>query len=234
MSILIPIGFVTMREAADQVAVAMYGGEPDRPVVKQNRDAGFDVSDRAAIEYAIAKIWAAVDRGRLEAFVFGPRSEKPLRLSPSVSKEIPALRSARGGSFSFLRFGNSHYDQFHNLFGANLAKVLVIFEEPDIKKLARSLLLTRRRRTARVAGKGSGRPSRQSEIGSIIQKAIDGRKWNPTSSIKALTAIVNRQLFNHVSTETVTRALDKLYSQTGDRRFERLRQAKRRPSAEPA
>jgi hypothetical protein len=62
-------GFVTMREAADQIAVAMYGGEPDRPVVKQNRDAGFDVSDSAGIEDAVAKIWAAVDRGGLEAFV---------------------------------------------------------------------------------------------------------------------------------------------------------------------
>jgi len=229
MSALIPIGFVTMRDAADQIAVAMYGGEPDRPVVKQNKDAGFDVSDGAAIEDAVAKIWAAVDRGRLEAFVFGPRSEKPLRLSPSISKEIPALRSTRGGGFSFLRPNNSHYDQFRNLFGANLGKVLVIFEEPEIKKLARSLLRTRRRRTERVTGEWRGRPSRQSEIESIIQKAIDGRKWTPTRSVKTLTAIVNRQLFSPVSPDTVTRALDKLYSQTGDRRFERLRQAKPRP-----
>jgi len=65
MSHLIPGGFLTMRQAADQLAIAMYSGEPDRPVATQQRELGNDVADGAAVVDAIGRIWAAVDRGKL-------------------------------------------------------------------------------------------------------------------------------------------------------------------------
>ena len=54
-----------MRQAADQLAIAMYSGEPDRPVATQQRELGNDVADGAAVVDAIGRIWAAVDRGKL-------------------------------------------------------------------------------------------------------------------------------------------------------------------------
>ena len=81
MTRLIPKGFLTLRQAADKIAVAMYSGVPDRPVVKQNKESGFAVDDGAAIDDAISNIWAAVDNGKLQAFVIGPKRPTPLKLS---------------------------------------------------------------------------------------------------------------------------------------------------------
>jgi len=52
-----------------------------------------------------------------------------------------------------------------------------------------------------------------------IRDVVDRRKWNATMSVKALTREVNRAGKPHqlVSQDTVTRALDGIYEQTGDR-----------------
>jgi hypothetical protein len=57
-----------------------------------------------------------------------------------------------------------------------------------------------------------------------IQKLVDDEKWNTTMSLKTLAQLVNRCLETDktISEETVTRALDKLYEVTGDRRFQRI------------
>ena len=106
MSRLIPKDFWTIREAAERVAVALYSGVPDKPIVKDLRASKLDVVDGAAIDDAISEIWTAVDKSKLEAFVVGAKRTSPLRLSAEDSKRIPALRSPRGGDFSFLRPSN--------------------------------------------------------------------------------------------------------------------------------
>src|SRR5450830_1451480 len=92
MGRLIPDDFLTIRQTADEFAVAMYSGLTDRPSIKQHRRSGFDVADGAAVEEAISKIWAAVDRGTLQAFVVGPSCWNPLKLSARMSQAIPLLR----------------------------------------------------------------------------------------------------------------------------------------------
>jgi hypothetical protein len=96
----------------------------------------------------------------------------------------------------------------------------------DVLKLTRRLM--RARRTARKTD-GQKKPRGRSPLIAIVQPVISDvvarRKWNPTMAMKALTREVNRagkwpQL---VSEDTVTRALDLLYEQTYDRRFERVR-----------
>jgi hypothetical protein len=225
MGRLIPNGFLTIRQAADRFAVALYSGTADRPTIEQQRKSGFDVADGAAIEDAISKIWTAVDRGKLQAFVIGPGRRSPLKLSARMSAGIPLLRSPKGGDFTFLRPSNPHYSQFVQWFGRDLAKVAVVFQDADVSKAARSLLRARRRRTASAKARSAGRPSRMIELKRIIREIIDKRRWSPTQSLKALTRAANQhaRCMTLVSDETVTRALDNLHSETGDRRFERLR-----------
>src|SRR6476619_4298288 len=103
MNRLIPDKFLTIRQAAAKLAVAMYAGKPDRAVVTRARASGFDVADGTAIDDATSELWSASDRETIQAFVVGPRIANPLKLPFGMSEGIPALRSPRGGDFSFLR-----------------------------------------------------------------------------------------------------------------------------------
>jgi len=227
MSRLIPRGYLTIREAADEIASAMYAGEPDRPAVKELREAGIDVADGAAIEGAISKLWAAVDRKKIQAFVVGPTRAEPLKLTSEMSKAIPALRSARGRDLNFLRASNLYHKQFVQWFGLDFSTISVVFRGEDIKSLARSLLRARRRQAASAKGK-VGRPSRRADVEAAIREVIDRGRWCPTQSIKALTREVNRlgKCVKPVSDETVGRVLKQLHEETVDRRFERVQRAK--------
>jgi hypothetical protein len=227
MAHLIPDGFLTLKQAANKLAVALFAGVPDRSVIEQHKKSGFDVADGAAVEQAISEIWAALDRGKLGAFVVGPRHPSPLRISARMSEGIPLLRSLRGGDFSFLRPRNPYYGQFIERFGRDLTSVLVVLRASEVTSMARSLLGARRRRTPSVRTRNAGRPSRRGEVKREIRAVIDKRQWSPLQSLKALTKTVNvrARWLTPVSDETVARALHELHGETGDRRFERLRRA---------
>src|SRR5882757_9451772 len=146
MSRLIPDGFLTIRQAAERLVVALYSGVPDRSVVKKVRELGLDVADGAALDHAVSEIWAAVDRRKLNLFLVGARRDAPLKFSAEMSKGIPLLRSPRGADFNFLRPANPLYPQFVEWFGSDLSTVTVVFREQEIEELARVLLRARRRR----------------------------------------------------------------------------------------
>jgi hypothetical protein len=225
MSRLIPDGFLTIRQAAELLAVAMYSGVPDRPIIKQLREkSGFDVADGQAIEDAKSEIWVAVDR-TLQTFAVGAKHQTPLKLSAAMSKEIPGFRSSTGGNFGLLRHSNRNHHQFAEWFGRDLTKVSVVFREAEIRQLARTLLRTRRRKAMSAGTTKVGRPSHKIEVKRIIRGVIHARKWNPTQSIKKLTQKVNSKgtWLHPLSDDTVARRLDELYSETGARRFQRVR-----------
>jgi hypothetical protein len=232
---LIPAEYLTLRQSADQIAVARYCGVADTSAVKELRESGFDVTDGAAIQAAISKIWSSVDNGKLQAFVVGPRRARPLKLPAAMSKGIPGLRNPRGGDFTLLRPGNPNHHQFREWFGRNFSSVALIFPDAEIKRLARSLLQSRRRKAAAASATKAGRPRRIAEVQIIIRDVIDARKWTSTMSIKALTQAVNSRSkwLEPVSDDTVTRALDELYAKTNDRRFERVRRVKNAPARRP-
>ena len=57
MSRLIPEGFLTLSQAAQLVAMALYGGIPDRDAVRLLKESGDDVADGAALDEAIGAVW---------------------------------------------------------------------------------------------------------------------------------------------------------------------------------
>jgi len=50
---LLPEGFLTIRQGAERLAAAMYGGVPDRPEIASLRELGGDVADGAALDAAV-------------------------------------------------------------------------------------------------------------------------------------------------------------------------------------
>jgi len=230
MSRLIPDSFLTIRQAADELTVAMYSGIPEQPRVKTLKEEGYDVADGKAIDDAISKLWTAVDRGNVHPFLLGPKRQTPFKVPAGMTEGIPLLRSARGGDFNFLRPGRRIHCQLVEWFGPDLSQVSVVFRAREIARLARSLLKARRRKAASTNARNVGRPSRQIEVKRIIREIIDLRRWCPKRSLKALTVEVNRRCRNSdpISADTVTRALDALFGEALDRRFERLRRSERR------
>ena len=77
MSRLVPDGFLTIRQATDKLAVAMYSGIPDRSIVEGFKELGIDVADGAANDEAFDEIWAAVDGGKSRRSCLGQDVLRP-------------------------------------------------------------------------------------------------------------------------------------------------------------
>jgi hypothetical protein len=214
------------REAAATIEDALFSGVPDRAPVLKFRAAEGDVADGTANKAAVSKLWEAVDKGMLRAVAVGGRPRRIVRLSADMTKGIPFLR--RCGDFTFLRPRNEHYAQIVAWFGLDLANITLAFRERDLEKLTPAIRRTRRRASRPSPGpkKSAGRPKAVPEVKSCIREVIEQKKWIATESMKALTQQVNRKLPRGVSEDTVTRAFDKLYEETGDRQFQRHRKSR--------
>ena len=57
MTRLVPIGFLTFREAVSKIEDAMFAGIPNREEVKKHRDRGYCVGDGAADRKAADELW---------------------------------------------------------------------------------------------------------------------------------------------------------------------------------
>jgi hypothetical protein len=231
MTAVLPIGYLTILQAADLLLPAMYAGVPNLPVVRRLRKEGLDVGDGRARDRAIAELWKAVDAGTLRALGIGGRPRRIIRLDSEVTKSVPTLRSPRGRGFTFLRQSNPTYHELASEFGPLLHRAALAFREMEVQKLARRLMRARRIAQKATGQKNPrGRPSRMRIVQPVISHLVAQQKWNSTMGMKALTREVNRvgKWPQDVSQDTVTRALDLLHEQTKDRRFERVRH-KRRP-----
>jgi hypothetical protein len=68
---VLPIGYVTLLQAAEMLQASMFGGVPDQEAVKSLRRTGVNVRDGLATDRAIDEIWKAVDAGSVRAMVVG-------------------------------------------------------------------------------------------------------------------------------------------------------------------
>src|SRR5260370_24945142 len=230
MNAVLPIGYVTLLEAAEMLLPAMYAGVPDLPIVTSRRHEGIDVKDGSAIDRAIVDLWKAVDKETLRSVAIGGRPPRVLRLDPKFTKAVPTLRSPRGRGFTLLRQSNPAYHELAAWFGPLLHRATLAFRVTEVQKLARRLM--RARRTAQKTDsqkRTRGRPSRIATVQPMISDLVARRKWHPTMVMKALTREGNRagKWPQRVSQDTVTRALDLLYEQTHARQFERVRRTRR-------
>jgi hypothetical protein len=225
VSRIVPVGYLTFREAAVKIEDALFAGVPNRAIVVKFREAEGDVADGKANREAISKLWEAVDKGKLRPVAVGGRPRRIVRLSPDMTKGILALR--RGGDFTFLRPRNEHYAQVVAWFGLDLANINLAFRESDLDKLVPTIRRMRRRASSPLGSKKSaGRQKILPAIKLWIREMIEQRKWDSTQSMKALTQQVIRKSKKTVSEDTVARALDQLYEETNDRQFQRRRRSR--------
>lgn len=160
----------------------------------------------------------------------GGNPRRIIKLDPNLTKEVPVLRSPRGGGFCYLRPDHRAFRRLTAWFGLDLANVTLAFRESDIGKLAQALKRSRRQKLS-VTGekKQSGRPSLQADVQVVIRRVVESKKWQPLKSLKDLTRRVNRlgKWAKLVSSDTVARAIDSIFEATQDRRFQRVRRKSR-------
>jgi hypothetical protein len=96
MTAVLPIGYVTILEAAEMLQPAMYAGVPDLPIVAKLHQEGIEVKDGSAIDRAVAELWKAVDKGILRSMAIGGRPRRVVRLDAQFTRGVPALRASRG------------------------------------------------------------------------------------------------------------------------------------------
>jgi hypothetical protein len=229
MTTVIPVGYVTILQAAEMLLPATHGGLPDLLEITELRATGIDVRDGRANDRIIAEIWNAVDIGKLRPVAIGGQPRRIVRLDSNLTKEIPALRNPRGRGFSYLRAGRPAFQQLTAWFGPDLSKVVVAFREKEVGKLGQALMRTRRRKLdAEGTQKRIGRPSRLVEVERAIREVVEKGKWHPLHGVKALAKEANRfgKWDKPASDETVARALDRLFETLGDRRFQRVRKGR--------
>jgi hypothetical protein len=230
MTTVLPIGYVTLLEAAEMLQLAMHAGVPDTARVIELRRRGLAVSEGPARDRAIAELWKAVDKDSLRSWAIGGSPRRIVRLDAHFTRSVPLLRSPRGRGLAFLRPSNPAFHELSKAFGASFQKATLIFQTIEVQKLGRRLM--RVRRTARKADgqkKGRGRPSLIAPVQSVIRDVINRKKWDATMSMKALTREVNRagRWQQWASQDTVRRALDGLFEQSGERQFQRVRNPRR-------
>ena len=221
---MIPINYISRREAVEIITAAKLSGILDRTAVIEARLAGVDAADGLAADEAIVELWRAVDKGKLEVIAHGP-GDRTLKMSAEETKQVPLLRGPRGGDFTLLRPGNPFHEIVVSQFGSRLGLVSLVFSKHQVETLAR---LVRRRRRQSVE-KGGGRPSSQDILRPIVSKLVEEGQWNPTMPLKALARQVGRaqKWLKVPSEDTVTRALDQIYEEKKDRRFQRVRRKPR-------
>jgi len=221
---ILPPGYVSILQAADILEQSLFAGLPDNAIVLKYRHVGLALGDGAARDQAITELWNAVDAKKVQVVAFGGRPRRMIKLDPALTKQIPWLRSPRGRGFTALRPSNPAFHSLAAWFGPNVGDATLAFCETEIQKLGRRVMQTRRRVSrSNDTKKRIGRPSRQAAVRAAIGEIVEKRKWTPLSGLKALTKETNRKgkWQKPVSEDTVARALDWLYGNTQDRRFER-------------
>ena len=183
---LVPLGYLSHREAVDVIVRSLFAGTSDQPHVIKLREQGIDAADGSAIDGANAELWRGIDEGKLDAFAIGANGQL-LRIEGSLTEQVPWLRNPRGGDFTFSRPGTSAHDKLVAQFGPNLGNIHLAFRARDVQKWARSLLRARRRSASNVGTPPVGRPSRKAAVMPVIRKLVGDHKWAATMSMKALT-----------------------------------------------
>ncbi len=213
-------------EAIAAYCERMYRHTPESDVVQGLRANGWSVGSGDRNEEAIKALKRAVWRGTLGVFVWHSGMSAAVRLSLATLKQLRML-----GLRTFLRTGHIRRTELLDAgIVGDLAKSFsasgCFLEEPAFR-----IWLERRERRRRSSQDGDiaraaalGRPPKIGIIKPVIIELVESGHWDRSRPLKRLVALVNRRLLSdNVSWDTVATAVDDLFSETRDGRYDRRR-----------
>jgi hypothetical protein len=204
----VPHGYERLRDSVRRIVDAMKSGRNslDEPA---STDEQIEMDARRVI-------WREVDQRRLSLMVFA-RQKEPEGLSPEVTRDVPLLRS-KVLSLVYLRPAHPLYQEFVIRFGIGFPQLAIGFEIAEIERLERQV----RRASPRGSAKRRGRPS-IAGVQDAVRAVVDSKRWDISKSLKMLTREASKHLKRPVSDDTVGRALDSMFEETGVTRYRRAR-----------
>jgi hypothetical protein len=235
MADLTPSGYLGIDDAIAAFRERMYRNDPESELVQKLRKSGLSIGSAERNADAVEALRRAVVRGSLEVFAWHSGMSTTVKLSATA---LARLRMLDRRTF-FLRTGHV---RTADLAGAGvLGKLAKRFSDSRcfFEERAFRIWLDRRERRLRSSQEGHiarpvalGRPSKVLSINPLIVEIVEGGLWDRSQPLARMVDLLNKRLSSDdVCAETVAKAMDDLYDDTEDGRYERRR---KRTKAQPA
>lgn len=227
MADLTPSGYMGVDDAIDAFCDRIHRNDPESDLVQKLREGGLPTRSADRHVRAIAALRRAIIRGSLDVFVWHSDMSATVNLSPTA---LARLRMLNQRTF-FLRTGHIRPTELSaaGILG-KLAKGFSVsrcfFEEK-----AFCIWLDRRERRLRLTQDGNlarpvalGRPSKIKIIKPLIVELVKNGDWDRSQPLSHIVDLLNKQpTVESVCGDTVAKAMDDLFSETRDGRYDRRR-----------
>jgi hypothetical protein len=227
MADLTPSGYIGIDDAIAAFCERMYRNEPETDLVQALRDSGLSIGSADRPADAIEALRRAVIRGGLGVFVWHSGMSATVKLSDTA---LARLRMLDRRTF-FLRTGHVRTADLADAgvlgkLARSFAALRCFFEEHAFRSW-----LDRRERRQRSSPDGNiarpvalGRPSKIKIIEPMIVDLVETGRWDRSKPLRCMVDLLNQRLTaDHVCADTVAKAMDDLFSETKDGRYDRRR-----------
>ncbi len=227
MADLTPSGYLGIDDAIAAFSERMYRNEPETDLVQALRDSGLSIGSADRPADAIEALRRAVIRGSLEVFVWHSGMSATVKLSDTA---LARLRMLDRRTF-FLRTGHVRTADLADAgilgeLARSFSALRCFFEEHAFRSW-----LDRRERQRRSSPDGNiarpvalGRPSKIRIIEPMIVELVENGRWDRSQPLSRVVNLLNQRLTSdHVGADTVAKAMDDLFSENQDSRYDRRR-----------
>jgi hypothetical protein len=231
MADLTPSGYLGIDDAIAAFGERMYRNDPESDLVQKLRKSGLSIGSADRPASAIEALRRAVIRGSLGVFVWHSGMSATVKLSATALARLHMLDRRT----FFLRTGHV---RTADLAGAGvLGKLAKSFSASGcfFKAHPFRIWLDRSERRRRLSQDGNlarpvalGRPSKIKIIEPKILELVESGRWDRSKPLSRVVDLVNQRLTSdQVGRDTVAKAMDDLYSETKDGRYDRRRKKNR-------
>ncbi|HEY8006611.1 MAG TPA: hypothetical protein VIE66_07435 [Methylocella sp.] len=227
MADLTPSGYLGIDDAIAAFCERMYRNDPEPDLVQELRDSGLSIGSAERHSDAIEALRRAILRGSLEVFVWHSGMSATVKISDTA---LARLRMLDRRTF-FLRTGHVRTADLADAgilgkFARSFSASRCFFEERAFR-----VWLDRRERRLRLSADGNlarpvalGRPSKIKNIQTMIVELVERGGWDRSKPLRHMVDLLNKRLItDRISADTVAKAIDDLYSETKDGRYDRRR-----------
>lgn len=234
MADLTPSGYLGIDDAIAAFCERMCRNVSESDLVQALRNSGLSIGSADRHTLAIEALRRAVIRGSLGVFVWHSGMSAPVKLSDTA---LARLRMLDRRTF-FLRTGHVRTADLADVGvlgkrNKNFSASRCFFEEHAFR-----IWLDRRERRLQSSQEGHiarlvalGRPSKIKVVKPMIVEIVEGGLWDRSQPLARVVDLLNKRLSDHVCGDTVAKAMDDLYDESQDGRYERRRKMAKKAKA---
>jgi hypothetical protein len=235
MADLTPSGYIGIDDAIAAFGERMYRNDHESDLVQNLRKIGLSIGSADRTASAIEALRRAVIRGSLGVFVWHSGMSATVKLSDTA---LARLRMLDRRTF-FLRTGHVRTADLADAgvlgkLARSFSASRCFFEEHAFR-----IWLDRRERRRQLLQDENiarpvalGRPSKIRIIDPMIVELVESGLWDRSQPLSRVVKLLNQRLSSdRICWDTVAKAMDDLFSETQDGRYERRRKMAKKAKA---